>query len=166
MRDGLRQPLISQQGGLRPKLFPCADGHGQRIGGSLRAKSMSGALRPPSLCMNANNALVAILIFASGCAHHAAIQVAAPPAWTSPHQLCMRPSGFCTETFHGFRCALLPSDTREVWSGRWHAMAVAPSDYQTQEVRNLIRSGWWYTCPSYTPDGRITDSVTLMKPTD
>ena len=122
--------------------------------------------------MKTNIASLALILTAAGCAHrgsyHATTLPSPPslPPTVALAQVCMRPSGLCTELVHGLHCALMPVDAREVWSGRWSATAIPPSDYQTQELRNLVRAGWWFTRPSTLPDGRIVGSVVVMKPID
>src|SRR5678815_4479301 len=106
--------------------------------------------------------VVALLIVCTGCAHRISHHEVTPQAAPLPSppsvvlaEPCMRPSGVCTRLVHGLNCAVLPADAREVWSGLWKANWILSGDYQTQELRNLVRDGWWFRPPDTLPDGRI-----------
>src|SRR5262245_30223113 len=109
--------------------------------------------------LNLMKPFLVFLVAASGCVHHTPGQLAARSTRNYSDPLCVRPSGFCPEMSHGLKCALLPSDSREIWDGRWQATDVPPGDYQTQEVRNLVREGWWLLRSSTLPNGSMVGSV-------
>ena len=74
----------------------------------------------------------------------------------------MRPDGICTKVFHGLHCAYIPINERPL--GREFILeAIPPSDYQTQEVRNLVRRGYWIASVPSTLDGQITGSFVLFR---